>query len=207
MIRKRRNISVLKRIWNSGVSINKKVGLFIISDAFYYGGVDIPNSYLAVLITMQLSDGNIGAVGFAFTLTMLARGFSELPFTSITKKFNVSTKIYTVGICLILYGLFLILMGQSRQLWQVYLLQIGIGLVEGISFPLKWGIFSRIIDKGKEELEWGVEDVASTLLPALVAMLAGIFAGIVGLPALFFFFGLTMVTSGIVFLLIHRMNE
>jgi len=170
---------------------------------FYYAGIDVPYAYMAVLITSQVSDGNVGAVGFSLTITMLARAFSELPFSKITQKYNKFTKRNIVAASLVLYGILLMVMGQAQALWQVYAVQVLIGLLEGLAYPIKWGIFTSILDKGKEEFEWGLEDVASTFFPAMFAMLTGVLAGLVGLPVLFFLFGIVMIISGILFLRIY----
>lgn len=193
-----------RRLWRGSTeSINDKVLVFILSDMFYYAGIDVTYAYMAVLITAQVTDGNIAAVGFSLTITMLARAISELPFSKITQKYNKTTKRNIVTMSLILYGILLMILGQAQLLWHVYLLQVFIGLLEGLAYPIKWGIFTSILDKGKEEFEWGLEDVASTFFPALFAMLAGVLAGIVGLPALFFLFGLIMIISGVLFLRVY----
>lgn len=191
-------------LWKRATGVNNKVIVFILSDMFYYAGIDLPYAYMAVLITSQVSDGNVGAVGFSLTITMLARALSELPFSKITQKYNKTTKRNIVTASLILYGILLMILGQAHALWHVYVLQAFIGLLEGLAYPIKWGIFTSILDKGKEEFEWGLEDVASTFFPAVVAMLTGVLAGLVGLPTLFFLFGIVMIISGVLFLRIYN---
>lgn len=190
--------------WKRAKGINNKVLLFILSDMFYYAGIDVPYAYMAVLITAQVTDGNVAAVGFSLTITMLARAISELPFSTLTRKLSLQKKGRIVSASLVLYGFMLILMGQSTLLWQVYVLQICIGLVEGLAYPIKWGIFTKILDDGNEEFEWGLEDVASTFFPAVLAAVAGLVAEIAGLPVLFFMFGIVMITSGVLFLRVYK---
>ena len=183
-------------------SINFNVRSYIIADGFYYAGYSVVNAFLSLLIASKITGGRIEIVGFIIAYYMLIRAVLEIPLSRLTSKFSFVSKRNLIASSYVLYGIFTALLGFSTQIWHLFLIQTIIGFLDALTYPIKWPIFTRIIDKEKEELEWSLEDIFSTLLPAFFTALAGIVSSAFGLEAAFLLFGLLLVISGITFLLI-----
>lgn len=182
--------------------INLNVKFFIIADGFYYAGYSVVNAFLSILITSKITGGRIEIVGFVIAYYMFIRAVLEIPLSRLTSKYSFVLKRNLIASSYILYGIFTALLGFSTQIWHLFLLQTLIGFLDALTYPIKWPIFTRVIDKEKEELEWSLEDIFSTLLPAFFTALAGMISSALGLEAAFLLFGLLLVISGITFLLI-----
>ncbi len=92
-----------------------------------------------------------------------------------------------------------IMMGFSVSIAQVFFFQTIISLIDAICYPLKWSIFTKIIDSNNQELEWSLEDVLSTLASATLAALGGYLTNWYGLTVIFIFFGISYSLSGLSF--------
>lgn len=182
--------------------LNLNVKFFIIADGFYYAGYSVVNAFLSILITSKITGGRIDIVGFVIAYYMLIRAFSEIPLSKLTRKLNITAKRNIIASSYMLYGLLTAVLGFSTQIWHLFLIQTLAGLLDGLTYPIKWPIFTRILDKDREELEWGLEDIFSTLLPAIFTALAGVVSSSFGLESAFLLFGLLLFISGIIFLLI-----
>lgn len=184
--------------------INSKVKSFLVSDSFYYSSYDVMGAFLAILIANHISQGSAEMVGFVLAYGMMLRPLVELPLSRISKRFSLHSKVNIVSAGIVVGGLLLMAMGQATQIWHVFVIQTLFSIAESITFPLKWGIFTKILDKGNVEFEWTLEDITTMIPSAISAALAGVISVVWGLPTLFIFFGMLYICSGISFLLINR---
>lgn len=184
--------------------VNPRVKSFLISDSFYYASYDVMGAFLAILVTNEITNGSAEMLGFVIAYGMLVRPLIQLPLSKISKKITVRGKIKIVGISTIIGGLLLVLMGQATQIWHVFVIQTLFSISESISFPLKWGIFTKILDKRNVEFEWTLEDMVTMIPSAISAALAGLISITWGLSTLFIFFGGLYICSGMTFMLIDR---
>jgi predicted MFS family arabinose efflux permease len=180
-------------------SVNKNVKFYLLSNSFYYGGFDIIGAFLAILITTNITNGSAEMVGFLLAYGMVMRAMLELLISPLTKKINWSKKIKLVAFSYLLYGLAIGLMGFASTMWQVFAIQTCISLIDAACYPLKWSIFTKIIDQNNQEFEWGLEDIMSTLASAAFAALSGIIIEAYSISTLFMFFGGSYFFSGLSF--------
>lgn len=183
--------------------INLNVKFFIIADGFYYAGYSVVNAFLSILITSKITGGRIEIVGFVIAYYMFIRAVLEIPLSRLTSRYSFISKRNLIASSYILYGIFTALLGFSTQIWHLFLIQTIIGFLDALTYPIKWPIFTRLIDKEKEELEWSLEDIFSTLLPAFFTALAGIISSAFGLESAFLLFGSLLIISGVTFLFIR----
>ena len=184
--------------------ITANVKSYIIADGFYYAGYSVVNAFLSILITSKVTGGRLDMVGYAISYYMFVRAFTEIPISRWTKKFSLLTKRNIIAYSYIFYGILIFLLGYSTQLWHIFFIQTLVGLLDAMAYPIKWTIFTKIVDRGNEELEWGLEDIASTLLPAIFTALAGIVSSSFGLEYAFLIFAILLVVSGLTFFSIKQ---
>lgn len=179
--------------------INKNVRIFYLANSFYYGSFDIINTFLAVLITNKITDGRVDAIGLVVGYYMFLRAIIEVPFTKVTNKWSQRTKIRFITISALIYGALIASMGFAGSLWVVFAIQTFLAIIDAITYPMKWAIFSNIIDKGNEEMEWSIEDTLSVVTTATFAVVGGILAQKYGLELLFIIMGMMFALSGLSF--------
>jgi len=178
--------------------------MYIIADGFYYAGYSVVNAFLSILITSKITGGRLDMVGYAISYYMFVRALTEIPISRWTKKFSLLTKRNIIAYSYIFYGILIFLLGHSTQLWHIFFIQTLVGLLDAMAYPIKWTIFTKIVDKGNEELEWGLEDIGSTLLPAIFTALAGFVSSSFGLEYAFLLFAILLIVSGLTFFFIKQ---
>lgn len=159
------------------------------------------NAFLSILITSRLTD-RIDIVGFVMAYYMIVRVATEVPMSTFTKKLSRKARKNPVSINFAIYGVGLMLLGYTTEIWHIFALQTLFGFLDATNYPLKWTLFPQILDKSKEELEWSLEDSLGSLFPAIAAVAAGIISERYQLPIVFIMFGTLMIISAIIFSLI-----
>lgn len=183
-------------------SVNPNVKTYLLANSFYYGGFDIINAFLSILITSQITDNKLEYVGYILGYYMLVRAGMELPLSKITRGLSDQNKINVVTYSFIFYGILIALMGFSTNIMQLLVLQTLIAMLDALAYPLKWTLFTKIIDNSNQELEWGLEDVLSVIVTAFTSILGGIISKVYGLSSVFILFGIMFSLCGITFHLI-----
>lgn len=186
--------------------ISSNVKFFIVADGFYFAGFSPVNAFLSLLITSKVTGGRLDLVGYVISYYMLVRAFAEIPISRWTKNFSLLKKRNVVGLSYIFYGILILLLGWSTQLWAIFLIQTLIGLLEATSYPIKWTIFTKIVDKANEEMEWSLQDIVTSLMPAIFTALAGLVASNYGLEYAFLLFSVLLVISGLTFFRLNRIK-
>ncbi len=180
-------------------SVSQNIKFFFLSNSLYYGGFDIVGAFLAILITEKVAGGSPAIVGYLVSYGMIIRAILEIIISPHLRKFSWSTKQRIVTSGYLIYGVITIMMGFSVSIAQVFFFQTIISLIDAICYPLKWSIFTKIIDSNNQELEWSLEDVLSTLASATLAALGGYLTNWYGLTVIFIFFGISYSLSGLSF--------
>lgn len=180
------------------------VKVFYLSDAFYYGAFTVINAFLSALITLKISNGDTGLVGLVIAYGMVVRIFSELVLTRFSRNLDLKGKRNLVTCSYMISGLSTMLMGFSTNIWQILALQSIYSLFDGLAYPHKWSIFTRIIDPQKTEFQWSLEDIITTLSAAIFAAFGGFLSDYFGLEAIFILFGILYISSGMTFYFIEQ---
>lgn len=90
------------------------------------------------------------------------------------------------------------------HIWQVFLLQIILGLSATLANPTWCKMFTRHLDKGKEGVEWSMYDVVVGVGAGLAAALGAFIADMYGFDILFFIVGVVAAFSAIVLLFLKK---
>lgn len=138
-------------------TISPNVKYYIFADGFYYAGYSVVNAFLSILITSKVTGGRLDMIGYAISYYMFVRALTEIPISRWTKNLPLLTKRNIIAYSYILYGVSIFLLGYSTQLWHIFLIQTIAGLLDATAYPIKWTIFTKLVEKGNEELAWGLE--------------------------------------------------
>lgn len=186
--------------------VSKNVKSFIISDSLSYSASSLVNVFLTFLIADRITNGRIDLVGFLISYYMVFTAFVGLFFAKKAKINKPEHKKHLVTWSHVLYGLLIALMGFSTSIAHIASILSALAILDGILYPLKWDIFSKILDKGKEVYEWSLEGFYTAIAAAITAALAGYMASKLGLESVFIIFGLFYIISGIAFFQIITQN-
>lgn len=180
--------------------LTKNIKIFLFHDILYWGSNSVLTSFLAILITSKITNGNLESIGFAVSAFLISNALVGTPFSLITRKFNPALKKNIAALGYILFGIFTLFLVFSTQIWQVILLQVILGAIEGIVYPLKWVLFSKIQEKGYEETAWSIEDFITAIVSAICVFLAGFLSERFGIESVWIIFSSFYILSGFFFL-------
>lgn len=173
------------------------------SDAIYYSSYDALNTFLALLVTIKISPDRIDLAGFVIGYYMLLRATIEIPISRLMVTYNLATKLRILTIAHLLYGLAIGLLGLANTQLHVFTIMTMLALFDAVLFPIKWALFSRILDEDNEETEWGLEDTLTASATAVFVVLGGLIAQQFGVQVLFFLMSTLFVTSGLLYSRMH----
>lgn len=86
------------------------------------------------------------------------------------------------------------------DVWQLYCLQVLLGIGSAIAFPGWYAIFTKHIDKNKEALEWSLYDVVLGVGMAAAAAIGGILVTQFGFEVIFNIAGVTTLMGALLLL-------
>jgi hypothetical protein len=184
-------------------AVNRNVKSFVIADGFYYAGYDVIDGFLALLIVDRIAPGRSDLMGYAFSYYYLLRSLVELPLSRLSRNSSLLRKRTVIGFGYLLYACFVLLLGVSSSLWEVFFILTVMAVIDALLYPMKWTIFTKILDRRNQEFEWGLEDLFSTLLPAIFTAVAGFVSAAYGLEATFALFAALFALSGVTFFFIR----
>lgn len=179
--------------------INKSVKSFLISDTLSYSASSLINVFLTFLIADKITQGRIDIVGFLISYYLLFMAIVGLIFAKKANIKKANQKKHLVTWSLILYGLLISLMGFSSSILHIAAILSILAVLDGILYPLKWDVFSKILDKGNEVYEWSLEGFFTAIAASITAAAGGFLAEKLGLESVFIIFGIFYVVSGIAF--------
>ncbi len=185
------------------LGLNRNVKAFLLSDILYWSASAVISSFLAVLVTVQITDGRLDAVGLVSAVFLATNALAGIPLTFLTKRLSSKQKKNLVSWTYILYGAVIASFGFSTELWHVLLLQVLAATLEALAYPLKWTIFSHILNKRYEVTGWSIESFCASIAAAGVAYGAGVLSQDYGLTVIFVGFGIVYSLSGFLFFFVR----
>jgi len=184
-------------------SINKVIGIIIVSDFMVTTGSSLLSPIFALFITNQVTGGSAKAVGFAIAIYWITKSILQLPIARYLDRNHGEVDDYHFMI----FGLLAdaaVLCGYyffASAVWHVYLLQGLLGAADAFLLPPFYAIFTRHIDPGNEGFEWSIRSSLSFGGgAALGGALGGILLGIFGFYKVFLIAALFVITSVIILL-------
>lgn len=171
--------------------INVVIKILIVSDFIIWSSYNLLAPIFAIFISEQVPGASLETVGIATGLYLLVKSLAEVPvgiFIDKTKSEN--DDYYTMVFGTILSAAAYVLYVFIDAVWQLYALQIFLGLGAAIAYPGWYSIFTKHIDKRRAAFEWSIYDVLLGTGMALSAFVGAFFADYFGFDVLFIVIGI-----------------
>lgn len=185
--------------------INHVIKTLVISDFFINAGFGVFAPIFAVFVTKQIPEGSLQVIGFAAALTQIFKVTLQIPIAKyLDRNHGEYDDFYSIvmGSFLISMVPFLYLFASSPVHIYINSAIYGIGLA--FLVPPWYAIFTRHIDKMKENIEWSMDSVAIGIASAGTAALGGVLATKLGFQAVFILGGLLAIFGAVQQLRIYK---
>jgi len=170
----------------------------VISDFLTNAGFSVFAPIIAVFVTKQIEGGSLEIIGFAAAIFQVFKSVLQIPISRfLDKDHGEFDDFYSMifGSLLIASVPFLYLL--ASQPIHVYLIQAVYGAGAAFAIPPWYAIFTRHIDKLKENQEWSLDSIAIGIGAATSAALGGILANRYGFQTVFIIGGFLAVLGAI----------
>ncbi|MFH1046854.1 MAG: MFS transporter [Patescibacteria group bacterium] len=176
--------------------VNRVVLTLVYADLIFYTAVGLVTPIVAVFYVDHVNGGSVALAGLATATFWIVKSIVQIPvslYADSHKGEGDDFSMMIVGFVIaalvpFFYYLFV------TQAWQVYLMEIISGIGYGLSVPTYLAMFTRHIDRQKENFEWTLHSNAVGLGYAAAAAIGGLIAERFGFGAMF------LMTSAIMFL-------
>ncbi len=166
--------------------VNIIIKILIISDFLVFSASQLLGPIFAIFIEDFIIGASIKTVGIAAALFLITKSITEIPVGLLIDKIKgEKDDLYFALTGTLLTGLIFILFIYIDKIWQLYALQILLGIGSAISYPGWYTIFTKHVDKGKEGFEWSLYDVLVGVGMSATAALGGFIAEAYGFQSVF----------------------
>lgn len=160
---------------------------------------------LAVFVTGQIVDGSIQVVGFAAAIAQIVKAILQIPVARyLDRNHGEYDDFYSMvtGSMIIASVPFLYLFATHAV--HLYLIQALFGVGAGLAVPPWYAIFTRHIDKMKENVEWSMESIGIGIGGASSSALSGVIVAHYGFHAAFLIGGFLAIMGAALQIRIYR---
>lgn len=178
--------------------ISHTIRVLITSDFLINAGMSVFAPVFAVFVTKQIVDGSVEVVGFAAATAQLVKATLQIPVARwLDRNHGEYDDFYSMvaGSSIIALTPFMYLF--ASQAWHLYVIQAWFGIGAALAVPPWYAIFTRHIDRMRENVEWSLESVAIGISGAGAAALSGIIVSHFGFRWAFFLGGIFAVLGAI----------
>ena len=171
--------------------INHVIRTLVVSDFFINSGFSVFAPVFAVFVTKQIQGGSLEVVGFAAAIFQIFKVLLEIPVSKILDKdHGEKDDFYSMIFGSLIIGTIPFWYLFARNATHIYIIQAVYGIGAAFSIPPWYAIFSRHLDKMKENLEWSFESIGIGISGAIAAATGGFLAQKFGFQTVFFVGGL-----------------
>ncbi len=183
------------------LEINPVVRFMILSDFVWMGALGLLSPIFAIFIEGSISGGNAAVAGTAASIFLITKSIIQIPVAvSMDKMKNEFYDFWIMFISSLLTALLPISYLYIHTPGELYITQLVYGLLTAFTFPSFMGIFTRHIDKHKEDTDWGVYYTVTDLSSAFAAFVGGVVVTMYGFDKLIIAIVILSVV-GVLFLL------
>ena len=166
--------------------ISHTIRVLITSDFLINSGFTLFGPVFAIFITRQISGGTVETVGFAAAITQIVKSILQIPVARyLDKNHGEYDDFYSMVTGSFLTASLPFLYLAARVPEHIYAIQVLAGVGLALAVPPWYAIFTRHIDKMKENVEWSMESIAIGISGAGAAALSGILVSHYGFQAVF----------------------
>lgn len=178
--------------------ISHTIRILITSDFLLNAGLSLFAPVFAVFVTRQIINGTVEVVGFAAATAQIVKSVLQIPVARwLDRNHGEYDDFYSMvtGSFIIASTPFMYLF--ATQAWHLYLIQAWFGIGAALAVPPWYAIFTRHIDRMRENVEWSLESVGIGLSGAGAAALSGIIVSHYGFQWAFVLGGVFSVLGAI----------
>lgn len=153
----------------------------------------------ALFVESNIEGANELVIGLSISIYLIARSILQIPIATFMDKVKGEKDDYlfliffSVLVGIIHFGFLFV-----TQAWQLFLIQLLLGIFSAITYPSYMAIFSRHIDINMEGTEWGVYYTFVDLSSAVLATLGGFIASSYGYNSLIIIVSVICIFGGVV---------
>lgn len=187
------------------MKINHVIRTLVVSDFFINSGFSVFGPVFAVFVTKQISGGSLEVIGFATAIFQIFKSGLQIPIARyLDKNHGEYDDFYSMilGTSLIVLVPFAYLFATTAN--HIYIIQAVYGIGAAFTIPPWYAIFSRHLDKMRENVEWSMDSIAIGIGAATSAAIGGILAQKFGFQLVFVIGGILAVFGGVQQLKIYR---
>ena len=180
------------------MKINHVIRTLVISDLFINAGFSVFGPVFAVFVTKQITGGSLEVIGFAAAIFQIFKSGLQIPIARyLDKNHGEYDDFYSMifGTALVVLVPFAYIFASSAN--HIYLIQAIYGIGAAFTIPPWYAIFSRHLDKMRENVEWSMDSIAIGVGAAGAAAVGGILAERFGFQFVFIIGGILAVFGGI----------
>ena len=179
--------------------INKIIYILTTADIMMVSALSLIMPLFAIFITENITGAGIKTVGFFTGIYWISKSFFQIPIAwFLDKKDGEKDEFYAMvaGYCLLALVAFSYI--KAEVVWHIYGLAVLTGLADALGVPSYLSIFSRHLDKFKENVEWTIRSIGVGLSAAAAGALAGIIVDKFGFNAVFVLGGILSLLAAII---------
>lgn len=167
--------------------VNRLVLTFVYADFMFFTAAGFLTPIIAVFYVEQIRGGSLAVVGFATMVFWVVKSAVQVPVSLYADNHKgefddffllIAGEIIAAGVPLLYFFL-------AREVWQIYLFEAIRGVGYALLTPTYLAIFTRHIDKYRENTEWTLHSNAVGLGYAAAAALGGALADRFGFRIVF----------------------
>lgn len=161
--------------------INPLIRLLIVSDMLIVGAIGMFSPLYALFVEGFIDGANELIIGLSISVYLISRSILQIPIATFIDKVRGEKDDYFFLVTFsILVGILHLGFLLISQIWQLFLIQLLLGIFTAITYPSYMAIFTRHIDTNMEGTEWGVYYTFVDLSSAALAALGGFIASSFG---------------------------
>lgn len=180
------------------MKINHVVRTLVISDFFINAGFSVFAPVFAIFVTKQVEGGSLAVVGFAAAIFQIFKSGLQIPIAEyLDRNHGEYDDFYSMilGTSFIALVPFLYIFATKTS--HVYMIQALYGIGAAFAIPPWYAIFSRHLDKMKENVEWSLDSIAIGVGAAASAALGGLLAEKFGFQFVFLLGGMLAIYGAV----------
>lgn len=180
------------------MKINHVVKTLVLSDFYINAGFSVFAPVFAVFVTKQIDGGTLAVVGFAAAIFQVFKSGLQIPIAKyLDKNHGEYDDFYSMilGTSLIALVPFLYLFAAKAS--HIYIIQALYGIGASFAIPPWYAIFTRHVDKMRENVEWSLDSIAIGVGAATSAALGGLLAERFGFQFVFLLGGMFAVFGAV----------
>ena len=187
------------------MKINHTIRTLVISDFFINSGFSMFGPVFAIFVTRQIGGGSLEVIGFATAIFQIFKSGLQIPIAKyLDKNHGEYDDFYSMilGTSLIVLVPFAYLFATTAN--HIYIIQAVYGIGAAFTIPPWYAIFSRHLDKMRENVEWSMDSIAIGIGAAGSAAIGGILAQKFGFQLVFVIGGILAIFGGVQQLRIYK---